>query len=173
MKQQVVMINQPGEKVIEISMRKPGEEVELLGVVEGKKAGLYKLRVVVDHKVGGTWGRVVIRGIAQKGARLEVEGVIKIREGADKVDDFLQIKILLLDKNSQAAVEPILEIEADEVKASHAASVGRIEEEQLFYLMSRGLSRNQATEMIVEGFLGEVRKMVDKRSLSINHEDDE
>ncbi|MBI1871836.1 SufD family Fe-S cluster assembly protein, partial [Candidatus Collierbacteria bacterium] len=100
-----------------------------------------------------TNGRVVIRGIAKNGARVAVTGMIKIREGANQVDDFLEMRILLLDDRSQAKAEPKLEIEANDVKASHAAAVGKIDEEQLFYLTSRGMKREAAEKLIVDGFL--------------------
>ena len=110
----------------------------------------------MDHKVGNTFGRVVLRGVAKNGARVQVEGMIKIDKEANGVDDFLEMKLLLLDAKSQAVAEPKLEIEANEVKASHAATVGKIDEEELFYLTSRGIGLAEAEKLIVGGFLDQV-----------------
>ena len=66
------------------------------------------------------------------------------------------MKLLMLDNKSSAVAEPELEIKNNEVKASHSASVGRIDEEQLFYLESRGVEKHDAEKLIIKGFLGEV-----------------
>ncbi len=147
------VLTKPGKKEVVISFAKEGEEVELIGRVLGREAGDYLVNVVVDHKVGKTFGRVSIKGIAKGGARVTITGKIRIDEGAQGVDDFLEMRILILDDKSSAVAEPQLEIEANDVKASHAAAVGRIDEEQLFYLESRGLDRDNAENLIVEGFL--------------------
>jgi len=61
---------------------------------------------------------------------------------------------LILDDISEATADPKLEIESDDVKASHAATVSKIDEEQIFYLQNRGVDRKKASDLIVEGFLG-------------------
>lgn len=149
-------MKEPGRKELVVDFGREGEKVEVLGLVIADQPGDYYLKVLVDHKIGKTFGRVMVRGIAKNGARVQVEGMIKIDKEANGVDDFLEMKLLLLDGLSQAVAEPKLEIEANEVKASHAATVGKIDEEELFYLQSRGLRRAKAEAIIVEGFLSEV-----------------
>lgn len=155
-KQEVIILNKPGERELVVSFDKMGSEEEILGLIVADQPGDYYLKILVDHKVGNTFGRVMIRGIAKNGARVRVEGMIKIDKQANGVDDFLEMKLLLLDAKSQAVAEPKLEIEANEVKASHAATVGKIDEEQVFYLESRGVKRAEAEGLIVDGFLSEV-----------------
>ena len=82
--------------------------------------------------------------------------MIKIDKKAQEVDDFLEMRVLMLDDKSWAVVEPRLEIEANQVKASHAATVSKINEEELFYLASRGIDREEAEELIVDGFLKDI-----------------
>ena len=148
-----IYLDKPGQIELIIPFEKVGEEVEVTGVIRGESKGDYEVNVVSDHKVGNTFGRVKIRGIAKNGANVKVTGMIKIDEGAQGVEDFLEMKLLVLDDKSSAVAEPKLEIEANEVKASHAATVGRIDEEEIFYLQSRGISRENAEKVIVEGFL--------------------
>lgn len=155
-KQQVIVLNKPGKKELVVNFGKEGEEVELLGLIIADRPGDYYLKILVDHKVGNTFGRVMVRGIAKNGARIQVEGMIKIGRSANGVDDFLEMRLLLLDSKSQATAEPKLEIEANEVKASHAATVGQIDEEELFYLTSRGIGQTTAEKLIVSGFLNQV-----------------
>jgi Fe-S cluster assembly protein SufD len=147
------ILDKPGVKKIVISFTKEGEEIELIGRILGREAGDYVVDVLVDHKVGKTFGRVSIKGIAKNGARVKVNGMIKIDKDAQGVDDFLEMRILLLDDKSSATAEPKLEIEANEVKASHAATVGMIDQEQMFYLESRGISKERSEELVTEGFL--------------------
>lgn len=160
-KQQVIILNKPGKRELVVNFDKMGSEEEVLGLIIADQPGDYYLKILVDHKVGNTFGRVMIRGIAKNGARVRVEGMIKIDKGANGVDDFLEMRLLLLDGNSQAVAEPKLEIMANEVKASHAATVGKIDAEQVFYLESRGVKRAEAEGLIVDGFLSEVVRRIE------------
>ncbi len=156
MKQLVVILDKPGKKKVKIDFDKVGQEKELVGLVLGRTKGEYELEIVVDHLKGKTFGRVMIRGIAKNKADVKVTGTIIIGKHAQGVDDFLEMKLLLLDGESRAWAEPRLEIEANDVKASHAAAVGQVDKEQKFYLQSRGLNAKQAEDLLVEGFLGQV-----------------
>jgi len=100
-------------------------------------------------------GEVVIKVVVMDGAFLDLSGIIKIKKGAHLAEAFLRQKVLLVGDKARAEAKPELEIETDEVKASHAASVGRISEEEIFYLMGRGFSREESVELIIKAFLGE------------------
>lgn len=127
--------------------------MEWLGIIDARESGEYELNLIISHTVPNTFGRVVIRGVAENGARIAVKGLVKIEKQAQNTDSFLAMKILLLDKKSGATAEPELEIEANRVKASHSASVGKIDDEQLFYLKSRGIEETKAKNIIVNGFI--------------------
>lgn len=148
-----ILINQPGNKNLYYCFDTEGQEGEVLVIVNGSRKGTYDVKVLVEHLVGNNSGKVKIRGIAKNGANLKIEGMIKINKGANKVDDFLDIRILLMDDLSTADAQPKLEIEANDVKASHAAAVSKIDDEQLFYLTSKGMDKMAAEELIVKGFL--------------------
>jgi Fe-S cluster assembly protein SufB/Fe-S cluster assembly protein SufD len=98
-------------------------------------------------------GEVEVRAVVEDNGVLKLKGMILIKENAAGANAFLRFKVLLLGKNARAEVDPGLEILTNDVKASHAASVGQVDEEQLFYLMSRGLSRKESVKMIVKAFL--------------------
>jgi Fe-S cluster assembly protein SufD len=148
-------LDKPGGIDLTIPFLIPNEEKELLGIISATVPGDYKVRVLADHKATNTFGRVVIKGVAANGAHIAIDGLVKIAKGARKTDSFLEMRVLLLDKISSAVAEPKLEIENNDVKASHAASVGKIDEEQLFYLESRGVDREAARNLIINGFLKE------------------
>ena len=156
MKNVVKKYIQPGKWEVEIPLGKVGEEMEWVGIVDAREPGEYKLRVVADHRVMGTKGRITVKAVVGANARVAIKGVIKIAKEAQETDAFLEIRVLLLDSTAYATADPELEIEANNVKASHAASIGQIDPEQVMYLMSRGLSMEEAKSMIINGFLGVV-----------------
>jgi Fe-S cluster assembly protein SufD len=100
-------------------------------------------------------GEVEIRAVVLENGFLDLSGIIKIKKKANLAEAFLRQKVLLVGENSRAEARPELEIETDEVKASHAASVGRVNEEEIFYLTSRGFGRSEALKLIIKAFLGE------------------
>lgn len=146
--------NKPGKWEVVIPFEKEGEEIEWVGVIDGREPGEYELRVVAEHRARGTKGRITVRAVAGAGAKVKIKGIIRITKEAQETDDFLELRILTLDKTARAVAEPELEIEANNVKASHAASVGQVDSEQILYLMSRGLSDQRARDEIVRGWLG-------------------
>ena len=121
--------------------------------MDAREPGEYELRVVADHKVAGTKGRITVKAVAGKDAHVKLFGMIKIRKEAQETDDYLELRVLTLDKTARAVAEPELEIEANNVRASHGASIGPVNVEQILYLMSRGMSEERAINEIVGGFL--------------------
>lgn len=146
--------DKPGEWEVVIPFEQMGLEQDFLGVIDARNAGVYVMRVVADHRVSRTKGRITVKAVCGEGAIVKIKGIIKIGKLAQETDDFLELRVLTLDKSSQAVVEPELEIEANNVKASHAASVGPIEPTQLLYLQSRGLTIKEAQDQIILGWLG-------------------
>lgn len=153
MTQIIKKYNKPGKWEVIIPFETVGDEINWLGVIDARESGEYELRVVADHRIAGTKGRITVRAVAGKDAHVKVFGMIKIRKDAQETDDFLELRVLTLDKTARAVAEPELEIEANNVKASHGASVGQVDKEQILYLMSRGLSLDSAKEEIVKGWL--------------------
>jgi Fe-S cluster assembly protein SufD len=153
-----VVIKQPGKYVVELI----GEQakVEILGAFIAKGSERLSVDVVTIHKARNTEADTFLRAVVKDKARVEIRGLIKIEKEAQKTNAFLKENVLLLSGTASAEAVPDLEIEANDVKASHAASVGKIDEEQVFYLMSRGLSRAKTEELIVEGFLNAVRNRI-------------
>ncbi len=104
------------------------------------------------HLARNTSNRILVDGILKDNATCVYRGLIKIEKGAQKTSSHLANHILKLSDKTLANSIPSLKIDANDVKASHAATVGQIDEEQLFYLMSRGLQRSEAEKLVVEGF---------------------
>ena len=108
---------------------------------------------VIRYNKHHLMGETEVKAVVEDGGKLKLKGKILIEKDAVGAEAFLRFKVLLLGKNASAEVDPELEILCNQVKASHSASVGRIDEEQLFYLTSRGLSKKEAVKLIVKAFL--------------------
>lgn len=154
------ILDKPGEINLVVPFSREGEEKEILGIIEAKEPGDYTVKVLADHIAKNTFGRVTIKGVAQNGARIKIDGMVKIEKEASLTNSFLEMRVLLLDKKSSAVAEPKLEIENNNVKASHAATVGKIDEDQIFYLKSRGVGEEEVKDIIVEGFLKEIKDKI-------------
>ncbi len=140
-------------KQITIPFAKEGKEEQLVVIFAGKGSDRIELNLSAIHRAPRTKGRITVRGVLRDRAAIRVRGLIKIEKNAQWSEDFLDGRALLLDEGAQAEILPYLEIEADAVRASHSAAVGMLDQEQLFYLRSRGLSERQAQGLLVAGFL--------------------
>lgn len=154
MKKLIKKYDKPGEWEVIIPFDNTGEECEWLGILDGRAPGVYNLTVVAEHSVPRTMGRVTVRAVCGAESVVKLKGIIRIGKEAQETNDFLELRVLMLGPTSRATASPELEILANDVRASHAASIGRVNPEQLLYLESRGLSEEEAVEQIVEGWLG-------------------
>ncbi|MFA6530264.1 MAG: SufD family Fe-S cluster assembly protein [Candidatus Micrarchaeia archaeon] len=103
-----------------------------------------------------TISNISVRGVVRDSAKATVDGLVKIEKGAVESDSNISAHVLLLDAGARARADPKMEILNNDVSAKHSASVGEIDSEHIFYLMSRGMGEKEAKETIVEGFLGKL-----------------
>ncbi len=143
-----------------------GADAKLENALEGKGArsdemhlfvtgGRDKLRLdsTLRHSERDTKGDILIKGVVRDRASAILEGMIRIDKKGRGAESFLAEHAMLLGKGAHASASPELEIENNDVSSRHAASVSQIDEEKLFYLMSRGIRRREAKGLVVEGFL--------------------
>ncbi|KKW06153.1 MAG: SufBD protein [candidate division CPR1 bacterium GW2011_GWC1_49_13] len=140
-------------KKLTVLLNRKGKEEELVLVFAGKGKDEIDLDLASIHRAPATRGKITVRGVLQGQARARIKGLIKIEKGAPGSRDFLEERTLLLGTEATVETVPDLEIEENDVSASHAASTARVGEEELFYLNSRGISEKDATRLLVEGFL--------------------
>ncbi|RME60456.1 MAG: Fe-S cluster assembly protein SufB, partial [Caldilineae bacterium] len=107
----------------------------------------------VIHAAPYTSSKIVSKSISKDGGRSSYRGLLKVARGAHHSKSNVVCDALLLDEHSRSDTYPYIEIEEDDVSVGHEASVSKIGEEQLFYLMSRGISEDEAAAMIVGGFI--------------------
>jgi Fe-S cluster assembly protein SufD len=121
-----------------------GSVAELVGVFFTDHDQRYSINTLSDHAALSTNAETLVKGVLADESRVEFIGMIRVRPGAQQTASFLSDHTLLLSQKCRAESIPSLEIGANEVSASHGATTGKIDEEQLFYLMVRGIAREEA-----------------------------
>lgn len=134
----------------------PGADSDMLGLYFGDGTQHFDFNTSQDHITPNTSSDLLYKGALDGSSRAVFRGIIRVHPGAQKTDAYQKNRNLLLSPKAHADSLPNLEIQADDVKCSHGATVGQLDEEAKFYLMSRGLGRTQAERLVVLGFLGEV-----------------
>jgi Fe-S cluster assembly protein SufB len=110
------------------------------------------------HLAPNTSSRVVAKGVSKDGGKTNFRGLVKMVKGVKGAKTHVQCSSLILDAASKADTHPAMQIEENEVEAAHEATVGKIGEDQLFYLMSRGITQDEAESLIVNGFIEPIVK---------------
>ena len=116
----------------------------------------HEIRTVINHLTENTKSYQLIKGVLDDSSKAVYQGKIFVKSKAQKTDGYQLSKAILLNKNSEFNAKPELEIYADDVKCSHGSASGSLNEDSIFYLMSRGLNYEQSKELLINGFLLDV-----------------
>jgi Fe-S cluster assembly protein SufD len=142
-----------------------GSVGELVGVFFTDHDQRYSINTLSDHASTATNAETLVKGVLTDESRVEFIGMIRVQPKAQQTASFLSDHTLLLSDKCRAESIPSLEIGANEVSASHGATTGKIDEEQLFYLMVRGIAREEAERIIVQGFFEPVLQRIPLENL--------
>jgi Fe-S cluster assembly protein SufD len=151
---------------IEVELLGRGAESDMLGLVFGRGTQQFDYHTLQGHRATDTHSDLLFKSALDGHAHSLYTGVIVIEKGAQRSDAYQANRNLLLAEGARADTEPKLEIEADDVRCTHGATVGPIDAEQLFYLASRGIDRDTAARLIVEGFFQDVLDKVGDERLT-------
>ena len=138
---------------IDSIMKGEGSTAEDVEIIFGNNDQSFDVTSNLIHSGPNTRGRVLSKSVMKDSSKSLFKGMIKIDKNAKSAESYLAGHAILLDKGAKSDTIPGLEIETNEVRATHAASVAQIDENQIFYLMCRGLSNEEAKREIVSGFL--------------------
>ncbi len=116
----------------------------------------HEIRTIINHLVENTKSYQLIKSVLGENSKSAYQGKIFVDSKAQKTDGYQLSKAILLDETSEFNAKPELEIYADDVKCSHGSASGSLDENSIFYLMSRGLSYKQSKELLINGFLLDV-----------------
>ena len=142
-----------GKVRMETKLAGPGSEARVTGGYAGGAGQHLDYDTTQEHAAPNTNSDLAFRGVLAAGATAVWRGMIRVDPGAQQTDAFQESRNLLLSTEAHADAIPGLEIEADDVRCTHAAAVAQIDRDQLFYLTSRGLDPAEAKSLIIEGFL--------------------
>ena len=136
-----------------VYMMEPGARGEILSIAFASAGQHQDAGAKVVHCAPHTSSRIISKSISKNGGRASYRGLCRVEKGAKKCKSNVVCDALILDSKSRSDTYTYIEIDENDVSIGHEASVSRIGEEQLFYLMSRGLSEPEASTMIVAGFI--------------------
>ncbi|MEA2353491.1 MAG: Fe-S cluster assembly protein SufD [Thermoleophilaceae bacterium] len=142
-----------GKVRMETQLRGPGAQARVTGAYAGRGRQHLDFDTTQEHAAPNTTSDLAFRGVLAGRSTAVWRGMIKVDPGAQQTDAFQESRNLLLSKRAHADAIPGLEILANDVRCTHAAAIAQIDREQLFYLMSRGLPREQAKRLVIDGFL--------------------
>ncbi|MFN2616279.1 MAG: SufD family Fe-S cluster assembly protein [Thermoleophilaceae bacterium] len=144
------------KQTLDIVTAEPGSDMRHTGMYFTERAEHLDLFTSDKHEAGHTTGDTVWKGALTGESRASYEGLIHIVPGAQETHTYLQTHSMLLSPKARGDAIPSLIVETDNVSASHGGTVGELDEEQIYYMMSRGLSRREAVRVLVEGYFEEV-----------------
>jgi Fe-S cluster assembly protein SufD len=139
-----------------VSLVGNGSSSELVGLYFGEGDQTLDYRVVIDHEGKNTTSDVFLKGAVEDDAQSVFTGLLRIEKDATRTSTFETNRNLVLSENAKAQSVPNLEILCNDVICGHASSVGPLEREHLYYLQSRGLTRERAERLLIRGFFQEV-----------------
>src|SRR5712692_5342767 len=141
---------------VEASLQGQGAEAELKAIYFASGEQFFDFHTLQDHQVGNTRSDLLFKGALQDTARTVYAGLIRIEKGAARSDAYQANRNLVLSDHAKATSIPMLEIDNNDVRCTHGATVGPVDPQSMFYLQSRGIPAATAKRMIVQGFFGDV-----------------
>lgn len=154
---------QSGEIKVIIGGRKA--DVQILGIILGYGQQKIDLFSFQDHIKPNSRSNLFIKSILFDEAKLHYKGLIRIEKDAQRSDACQKNQNLLMSNRASVVNQPYLEILANDVHCKHGATTGKIDQEQLYYLATRGLSRKEATKMLILGFFQEILQRIPDQKL--------
>ncbi len=139
-------------------LMEPGAHGEVLSIAFAGEGMHQDAGAKMVHVAPDTTSTIVSKSICKDGGRAGYRGLVRVEPGAENSKSFVRCDALILDENSRSDTYPYMEIEENDAEIGHEATVSKVGEEQMFYLMSRGLTEDQATSMIVAGFIEPIIK---------------
>jgi Fe-S cluster assembly protein SufD len=141
---------------VEASLAGQGSNAELKAIYFASGEQFFDFHTLQDHRVGNTRSDLLFKGALQDVARTVYAGLIRIEKHAARSDAYQANRNLVLSDKAKATSIPMLEIDNNDVRCTHGATVGPVDPEHLFYLRSRGIPEPTAKRMLIQGFFGDV-----------------
>ena len=141
---------------IHCNLKEEFSSVFINGLIDIKNSQHHEIKTLVNHLSENTKSHQLVKSVLKNNSKGVYQGKIFVAKEAQKTDGYQLSKALLLDNNTEFDGKPELEIYADDVKCSHGSTSGNLDENSIFYLMSRGISKDESKKLLVNGFLLDV-----------------
>jgi Fe-S cluster assembly protein SufD len=164
-KQTKLNFNSPGDYTVffhnlsgefDFIIKSSGVNLDILGLYVGKKSDNFELKTNQYHIAPGSTSNLLIKGVFDDRSKFIYQGLIKIEKTGQKSHAYQKNKNLILSEKVYVDSRPFLEILANDVFCTHGSTTGKINEESLFYLKSRGLNQKTAEQLYISGFIQEI-----------------
>lgn len=143
-----------------VELDEPGGWARMSGLFFTNGRQHFDLDTQQNHNAADTVSDLLYKGALKERSRSVWQGMIKALPGSQRIDGFQANRNLVLERSARADSIPGLEIEADDVRCTHASTIGQLDEREIFYLMSRGIPRAKAIRMVVQGFFDPVMQRI-------------
>lgn len=149
-----------GKKTIKFTFKKRNSRLNFFTFILGKNNQSFQFETISDHKAEDTYAHYSVRGALLDKSKIDYKGGIKVGKKAQHADTYLANHTLMLSDQAKVKTTPSLEIEADQVKAGHAATIGKVNEDMMFYLENRGIDKTTGQDILIKGFLSTDIKLI-------------
>lgn len=150
---------------VRVALAGRGASATIVGLIQGSGTSKISLHTLQQHKAPDTTSDLLVKTILRDWAKCQYDGGIRVEKKAQKTDAYQRNENLLLSGHSYAESKPSLEILANDVRCTHGATAGPINDEQLWYLASRGIKKSDAEILIAEGFLQSAVDRIDDETV--------
>ncbi len=166
--QKTYTITQPGKHVfyfenkngeITFSIECEKAKVFVFGLYQGNKKNKFNLKTIQQHKQPNSESHLLIKTVLDDESQFDYRGKIRIEKLAQKTKASLKNENLIVSNNAKVTTLPQLEILPNDVKCSHSATVSNLNKDQLYFLISRGVSKSDAKELLIQGFIEEILRV--------------
>ncbi|MBI2641358.1 SufD family Fe-S cluster assembly protein [Candidatus Roizmanbacteria bacterium] len=138
--------------------------LDIYGLFIGKNKDQYKVETIQYHKAPSSTSNLLIKGVFDDESKFYYQGLIRIEKKAQKSHAYQKNQNLILSPNTYVESKPYLEILANDVFCTHGSTTGKLNEDELYYMQTRGLNKSIARELYIDGFIADIFDKIKKTS---------
>lgn len=164
-----IILNKPGDYVafmnnvsgdFQFEIRQSNIDLQIYGLFYGKGDNIFRINTVQRHMAPSSKSNLLIKGVFDGQSKFHYTGLIKIEKEGQKTHAYQKNQNIILSDQTYVESEPFLEILANDVFCTHGSTTGKLNEEQIYYLKTRGFEEQHARKILIEGFLNEIKDKV-------------
>lgn len=170
--QEKLVFDKPGEYVVfmhnlsgllTVELAAPRVEVDIYGLFTGKNADQFVINTTQHHTAPGSVSNLLIKGVFDDESKFNYQGLIRIEKSAQQSHAYQKNQNIILSSKTYVESKPFLEILANDVFCTHGSTTGKLSEDDLFYVESRGLDKAKAKDLLIQGFIDELYEKIKQK----------